>query len=64
MHRTVSPVEFEHGLKKVGLDYSSEDFDVLFQYFDSDASGELSYEEFCTGLLDYESQKRKVYVLD
>ena len=48
--RSITKEEFQRGILNHNIQVSSEDIDKLFQLFDDDGSGNLSYEEFLIDL--------------
>ena len=48
----LDPEEFENGLKQLGLFPTKVQLQTLFKYYDSDASGSISYGEFVAALRD------------
>lgn len=61
--KSVSFKEFSKAIKEHTLSWTPEQVKLIFDYFDSDKSGEISFDEFLIGVRGELNERREQLVL-
>ena len=57
-NKSLDKLEFRKAMRELALDLSDADLRFLFEFFDTDRSGSIDFEEFIQGVRDPMSERR------
>ena len=60
--RKIDREEFYVGLREYGIDISKKEAEVLLNYLDTNQDGNISYDEFLTGIRGKPNARRQVFI--